>query len=250
MGVEQFFASIRSGCSNELEYATELIKACGVLLEDNSLTVSDNAEESDEQWLKERLLKYDIGDVIDGHIVLTNYSNIEKIFNTERIGGEASSLGEGWDQFCRYLMARKVPLRFLEPFIARYIKAISACSVNTWCSCDGYQYDECGKIVVDAEYPSELWHELIVQRVLRPRFRLKWSRAHSVINFTQGSKWETYIELNRASAFLYQNRKKIRQIKSDAVRNISHRMSSHLSNKDLEQIFTDAANKLFDASEC
>ena len=249
MGVDQFFASIRSGCSNELEYATELIKARGVLLEGNSLTVSDNAEKSDAQWLKERLLRYNIGDVIDGHIVLTNYSNIEKIFNAERIGGEAAGYGEGWDRFCRYLMVRKVPLRYLEPFIARYIKAISACSVKTWCSCDGCQYDGRGKILVDTEYPSEKWHALIIQRVLKQRFNLKWSKNYSTINFSRGSKWETYIELNRAAAFLYQNRKKIRQIKSDAVQNISRRMISHLSYQDVEQVFSDAANQLFDALE-
>lgn len=249
MGVEQFFDSIRSVCSNELEYAIELIKARGMLLEDNSLIVSDNAEKSDEQWLKELLHKYNIGDVIDGRVVLANYPNIEKIFDAERIGGEAFVLGEGWDRFRKYLMARKVPLYFLEPFIARYIKAISACSVNTWCSCDGNHGDGRGTILVNAEYPSKKWHTLINQRIIKQRFNLNWSKDYSKIVFTKDSKWTTYIELNRAAAFLYQNRIKIRQIKSNAVQNISHRMISHLSNEDLEQIFTDAANKLFDELE-
>lgn len=247
MGIEQFFCNIRSKCSNDMEYAIEVFRARGFLLEDG-LRMSDNAEHRDENYLNKLLLKYGIGRINNGEIILSDTNRVEQIFNLEDVGGsEAFCLGEGWKWFWKKKCARKVELELLEPFVARYVKAISACGVNTHGSCDGNHSDSGGVLYVEPDTPaSRTWYFLICKRCLSGRFNLRWNKTFTKVKFSNITKWNTYLEINNAAEFLYNNRILLRRIKAEALKSISGSMIEQLTDQEIGHIFSEAANKLFD----
>ena len=138
-GIEYFFNAIKEKCASDEEYAAEILKARGFLLEDG-LILSDNSHKDDFAYLNELLKADNLGKVKDDKIFIKPKANVEKIFYSDNISGcEGSVTGcfEHWKNFVHNSYAPKVPLRFLEPFVGRYVKAINAGSVATLMSCDG-----------------------------------------------------------------------------------------------------------------
>ena len=158
-------------------------------MEDAGLILSDNSHRDDASYLNELLAEESLGKVISNKIFIRSDANVEKIFYSNNISGcEAFSPSESWKKFIHNSFAPKVPLRVLEPFVGRYIKAISACGVETWLSCDG-NHPNRRKILIDfTDNPNRLWHEIICKRLLDKRFKLKWNHEHSKIYFNKVCK--------------------------------------------------------------
>ena len=255
-GIEKFFFQIKQKCFDKEEYAAEILKARGFLLEDDKLILSDNSHRDDAGYLNELLTRENIGEVQDNKIIIFPNANVEKIFYSSYIGGSESFLAYSitWERFLHEDFAPKVPVSLLERFIARYVKAISACGVQTHGSCDGNHYGNkrgFSKIIVEISgHPDLVWYDLIFKRCLAERFEsLKncvTDRDSSTITFNKIKKWKFYTELNQAAEFLYNNRIKLRQIRREALSEISHSMTIHLPYDELAKIFSDKANSLFD----
>lgn len=247
-GIEIFFNALKEKCSSDEEYAAELLKARGFLLEDEGLILSDNSHKDDAAYLNALLTADDLGEVQDGKIFIAPNANVEKIFYRDNHIGVIAELPceMTWEEFICSRCAPKIPLRMLEPFIGRYVKAISACGVATWCSCDG-NHPNSQLIRIDCSgKPDVVWHEIICRRCLDKRFNLAWSQGYSVIEFDATNKWQTYVELNRAAEFLYNNRILLRQIRREAADAISLGMARRLPSDELAKIFSERADELFD----
>lgn len=252
-GVEYFFNAIKEKCASNEEYAAEILKARGFLLEDEGLILSDNSHRDDASYLNELLTESKLGKVKNDKIFIKPKANVEKIFYSDNISGCEGSVTcyfEHWKKFVHNSYAPKVPLKFLEPFIGRYVKAINACAVATLMSCDGnHKTRGNSQLLVDfVGNPSFIWHEIIFKRLLVERFNLNWSCSNRCleIKFDTADKWRTYTEFNRAGEFLYNNRIKIRQIRREASKGITTSMARHMSSEELAKIFSERANKLFD----
>lgn len=238
-GIEIFFDALKEKCSTAEEYAAELLKARGFLLEDDALILSDNSHRDDAAYLNRLLTADNLGEVRGDKIIINSGANVEKNFYLDMTtAGLAYSYFEGWQEFVRNSFAPKVALRHLDLFIGRYVKAINACGVQTHGSCDG-NHPNTRNIKIDfSGEPSKVWHEIICRRLLYKRFKLRFT-------FNKNNKWQKYVELNRAAKFLYDNRIKIRQIRREALDGISLSMARHFPD-DVAQIFSERANKLFD----
>lgn len=204
------------------------------------------------KYLNALLTADDLGEVKDGNIFIAPNANVEKIFYSKLINGCEAWLGMEitWERFVHDSCAPKIPLSYLEPFIGRYVKAISACGVQTHGSCDGNHPDRRPQrlyIEVSGK-PDSVWHEIICRRCLDKRFKLNWRHEYDSfkIKFTKANKWQTYVELNRAAEFLYNNRILLRQIRREASDAIGLRMARTLPQDELSQIFSERANELFD----
>ena len=249
-GIEIFFNALKEKCLFDEEYAAEILKARGFLLEDDGLVLSDNSHKDDAAYLNVLLTADDLGEVKDGKIFIAPNANVEKIFYSKLINGCEAWLGMEitWERFVHDSCAPKVPLSYLEPFIGRYVKAISACGAATWCSCDG-NHPNAQRISIDfSGEPHRFWHEIICRRCLAKRFKLNWRHEYDYfkIKFTKANKWQTYVELNRAAEFLYNNRILLRQIRREASDAIGLRMARTLPRDELSQIFSERANMLFE----
>ncbi len=249
-GVEEFFGAIKERCSSDDEYAVELLKARGFLLEDEELALSDNSLlPEDVDYLNQILRRGNLGEIKDGKIILFPDGNMEEIFFMDNKIGITASLDkdDGWEKFIHYTYVPKVSVGILEPFVARYIKAISACGIGTWYSCDGNHPEKKPphEIIIDfVSEPHRLWHEIICTSYLSQRVSLDWDASYSRIRITNKNKWRTYIELNKAAEILYNSRIELRRIKHEASCSISNSMALHLPAEELAAIFSNKANDL------
>lgn len=247
MGIEEFFAAIRAKCSHEEEYVLELLKSRGFLLNEEELSLSDNAHPDDKDFLDQLLREENIGKISDDRIIISHSENMESIYYLyNKIEISAAEDVEDWGKFLHNGHAPKTCLKILEPFVARYIKAVSACGVSTWCSCDGNHPQRHSIHVNTVSGPNSLWHKIICQKILVEKFMLDWNKTYEVIDFDQDHKWKTYIELNRAAEYLYNNREKLRNIRQKASKSISNSQVKKCANDELSKLFYDEAVKLID----
>ncbi len=245
MGIAEFFAAMRAKCVHEEEYVVELLKSRGFLISDEELSLSDNAHADDKEFLDHLLRGENIGKISDDQIIISHPENIESIYYIyNQIGASAAEDVEDWGKFLHNGHAPKICLKMLEPFVARYIKAVSACGVSTWCSCDGNHPRHHGIHVNTVSGPNSLWHKIICQKVLAEKFMLNWDKSYEVITFDKGHKWKTYIELNRAAEYLYNNREILRHIRHKSSKSISNSQARKCSNDELNKLFYDEAVKL------
>lgn len=259
-GIEIFFNAIKEKISTNEEYSAELLKARGFLLEDEGLFLSDNSHKYDEKYLDKLLTSENIGKVQDRKIIILPDANVEKIFYSSIHSGSGSFLArsKGWNEFLHSNYAPKVCVCLLEKFVARYVKAISACGIETHGSCDGNHHSEkdFSSIMVElSNYPEIVWHKIILEKLLNKKFKVLTrdqgaNFGNFKLLFKKCEKWQAYIELNQVAEFLYNNRKKIRQIRREVSDEIilgkSRRMIEKMPNDELSKIFAEKANKLFD----
>lgn len=253
-GIENFFNAIKQKCFDKEEYAAELLKARGFLLEDKGLILSDNSHKDDARYLNQLLTKENLGEVKGNEIIIFQNANVEKIFYINNFIGFEVSRGyaKSWYTFASDDFAPKIPLGILEPFVGRYVKAISACGVRTFLSCDGNHPRAMKEINVGISgTPYSVWHKILVDRCLSERFKIfkncLLKNGDLRIKFNKINKWKVYIELNQAAEFLYKNRIKIREIRREASDEIIKVCKiKKLSKDELAKIFTDKANSLFD----
>ena len=219
MTIADLFLKIKLSCATDEECLYALLKFRGFLLEncEGGVRLSDNSHSDDKDFL----LNYisDFGSINkDGIICLHKQVNTTLIENDFiqriKISEEVTHYKyRTWVHFNRRHHGHKVSVRVLEPFIARYIKAISACGVMTIGCCDGNHPSGNHTLIQFDGLPSAIWHKLIVECVLNKFFPLPWNNSCSCVKFNLDTKYDIYYELNRAAEFLYDNRLAFREIK-------------------------------------
>ncbi len=130
-----------------------------------------------------------------------------------------------------------MPVKELEPFIARYVKAVSACGVLTAGSCDGNQPGEDTLFLQLAGEPARVWHELICREFLKDRYNLAWDQSYTEIPFSEETRYTIYSELNQAAEDIYNSRMLLRQIKSNAMSGMTNGFLSRTDPQIIEEEF-------------
>ena len=257
MNRADFFARIRQSCKSEQDYLIALIKARGFLVEiiDGKPCLSDNSCLHDERYMDDarylnRLLAgSECGSLCGSEIVPSSDLNVaafEDLFDARPpYGGESWCNGYNWQYFQRREHAWKVDVSCLDSFIARYIKAISACCIFTGGSCDGNHPGRSTMVIDMSVIGSEIWHELICKKYIINRYNIEWNSRCTVVKFTERTKYETYYEVNCAADFLYRNRQKFREIKRKALRDLSPSYFRHHSFEEIKALFSERVNRLF-----
>lgn len=255
MTQKDFFEKIRSECSSNKEYILELLKLRGFLFEEktNGLILSDNSHHSDAKYLDELLRRYNMGRLIQNEVVLSDgdcneFINIEfREYN--QIAAPSCWQARDWSWFKRIEYGRKAPVSCLEPYIARYIKAISACGVFTVGSCDG-NHPKCSKMIIMTEGEGSIpWHKLLCEKLLVDRFNINWTDDCAAMSFTDETKYATYYEVNKAAELLYMNRKEIRSVRSTALSGMTQSYFRNHTSEEIEKEFIGRAAELIDGIE-
>ncbi len=225
-----------------VEKMVSLLQRRGFFIEidDEGICVSDNSHKDDAQYLDEILRKFGIGFVKDNRVVIDNPDNCDALYemflSTDSIWGEQSWNNEySWKRFEHDLHGRKVSVKLLEANIARYCKAVSACGMSTASSCDGNHKPLREKLFVVFETPtSEFWHSLLWKHILGEKFGLKWEDHFTSIRLTESNKNDIYDELNRVAEYLYVNRDRFFELKTEAVKGVGRLEKKHMSGDDIE----------------
>lgn len=257
MNRADFFERIRQTCKSEQDYLIALIKARGFLVEiiDGKPYLSDNSclhdkrYMDDARYLNRLLIESECGDLCGRSILLSSKLNsaaFEDLFDSRPPCGGASWYDSyNWQYFQRREHAWKVDVSCLDSFIARYIKAISACCIFTGGSCDGNHPGRSTMVIDMSVIGSEIWHELICKKYIINRYNIEWNSCCTIVRFDERTKYETYYEVNCAADFLYRNRQKLREIKRKALEDLSPSYFRHHSFEEIKALFSERVNRLF-----
>ena len=250
---DEFFESIKADCVSEVDFIIELMRVRGCLIDETpqEYYLSDNGHVLDEKYLNEIFRRYKLGCVENGKIVVLENTRSNQLLNEFSEKNRVSypscwDIWKGWNCFKRREHGEKVPVSCLEPFIARYIKAISACCVLTAGSCDGNHHRSRKMFIIMDGEESICWHRLICEKCLVDKFDICWDENFTAMHFTQKTRYDTYHEVNKAAEYLYRNRKVIRRIKTDAFSGMSRLYLKKRPSEEIKDIFVEKANKLFD----
>lgn len=252
MNQNELFEKIKNESVSEKEYVIKILKMRGFLFEEisNELYISDNSHCSDGEYLNKLLKKYKIGYVQGDKVIIENMECNELIANEfcNYIQVEKPSCWNerDWRWFKRREHGEKVAVSCLEPFIARYIKAISACCVLTVGSCDGNHSGKNKMYIMTEGEGSIPWLRLICEKCLNDKFDIRWTDKYRSMVFSDETKYATYYEVNKAAEYLYAKRKAIRQIKNTAFSEITNVFLKSHSSEEIEKKFIGIASELFD----
>lgn len=235
---------------NNMDKIIDVLLRRGFFIEfrDNQYYLSENSAKEDYDYLKKILSDYQVGQVSSsGRIEITTpyTQELENLFSpTESgtIGNESINIDQPWYKVITRDCAEKIPLAWLEPNIARYIKALSACGIYTGGCCDG-NHPNCDTLYIEFDGPiySE-FHKLLWVYKLSELFSLNWNSEYNKIDLN-GNRNYQYDELNRAAECIYSNRFLIRQIRKNAAKIITKKMIRSFSTSELKNIFLEEAKK-------
>ena len=222
-----YFNNIYQKCQSDYEKVIELLKARGFLIDiiQEDVYMSDNSHKDDIYYLKSILEKNDMGTVNNKKIFIKNpykYFFIENEFQfDEQMNYEICQSSYGWDYFRYRVHGHKVAVQDLEPFIARYVKALSSVGVVMAGSCDGNKVGEKYALVQYEDCCSSFWHILICEKLKEYNIDLKWTKGGRLY-FDANSKEKIYNNLNVAADIIYRNRVELRNIKQKVLAEYSN----------------------------
>ena len=223
-----FFNSIKNDCQSQEDYLIALLELRGFILEkkDGKVYLSDNGHKDDAGYLHRLLIKYHLG-YVSNNIVAFEDDIDASLFEMEfaenkTIAAEVCTIATDWRWFRHREHGEKVPVEWLEPFIARYVKAISSCCVLTAGCCDGNHPGRDKMFLQLSGHGSIPWHRLICKYLLEDKFEIKWINDYTAIRITPDTKYDMYYELNKAAKVVYDNRIKLRAVKDKVLREMKN----------------------------
>ncbi len=242
-----FFTAITAGATTKEEKIVKVLQARGFLihLEDGKYYLSDNATQGDVDYLSKGFITYSLGKIASiqrkgalAEVLVSTDAEINDailFFNEKRVVSyPITNQKQPWGKLKNHKYGEKVDVQGLEPYVARYVKAVSACGVATNYSCDGN--DEGQRCVkVNAAKPFNIWHKMICKYII-PSEQIEF-REQMRVNFSLETRFETYLFVNRAAAYLYDHRLKIREIKAKACKKVTASQIKHLSDHKIKSLF-------------
>lgn len=263
MNKEEFFLKMLPSESNQ---TYEMLKARGFLIfqNGNNYYLSDNSNSCDADYLAELLSKYNLGTLENRKVINstdetqnyiaeldlnaeTSFQNLISVFeDILYIGAEYHINSEAtWSFFLNRIYGDKVPVRLLEPYVARYIKAVSACGIRTYCSCDG-NHTPRQKIIIDCYNIFDWWHNWIYHNLVPTEYQSKRDTDGSIA-FTKRTQYDEYYKLNKAAEWLYDNRLSIRKMKKDLRELVKGKIKIYkATEQECEDAFLSSLNQLME----
>lgn len=253
---EGFIASIISTVNME-EAVISLLRARGFLIDHSSdgFYLSDNSyppisnyrnkhfKTSDYDYLLNLLGEWNLGSIDSRGRIWVNeidmrtiYKFAEGIFPKLPIAPiapeEMCFIYHSWKYLRSNHFGEKVAVSCLEPYIARYVKAISACGLSTRSSCDGFHPRENSLFIRFLCEPYTLWHKHLWKEYLSKNYRLNWDENFSKVQLGANA-FNTYAVLNSAAEYLYDNRLSLRRALNDSVSFITDSLEKHYSQEEI-----------------
>lgn len=250
MTKKELFLRIRNACDTDEQYLYELLMFRGFLLEEKAdgVHISDNSHYEDKNFLCEILEGF--GYLANNKIILEGKIDFQKVENlfcsSARVSYPIDQQEVSWSCFKHRIHGTKVAVKELEAFIARYVKAISACGVLTRGSCDG-NHSGSKKLYLQLDGTSSaIWHKIICENVLKDKFNIlwQWNNATPKVGFNTTNQFDTYLEINNAAKYLYENRIILREIKQKSFDGMSCRFLRHQCFDRVSSEFEEAAKIL------
>ncbi len=130
-----------------------------------------------------------------------------------------------FNQFKEVVHLPEIRVYDLEPFIARFAKAISSIGISTWSSCEGH-WGTPAYVIFDRKYHL-IWFQTLLNKFIKKKLNLtcnwKWLDNRGTINSPGDDTLEMYLELQKIARLVYKHR--------DDLINIKQHVTSLLTNE-------------------
>lgn len=205
--------------------------------------LSDNSDVSDWDYLNDILVNDNWGKVYrDGRIEIRteiSKNDFGFLFNESPRGliGTESNIKElGWYKVYRHRYTDKIPVAWLEPYIARYIKALSSCGISTGGCCDG-NHPGMEKMFIEFDGPIyQEYHALLWQYYLNMRFDIAWNDKYNEINLKENREHQ-YEMLNIVAEYIYENRNFFIDIRLEAAKWMNKKSIKCITKSEIKEHF-------------
>lgn len=120
-----------------------------------------------------------------------------------------------FSQFTEVVYLPEIRVYDLEPFIARFAKAISSIGISTWSSCEGH-WGTPAYVIFDRKY-HRIWFQTLLNKFINKKLNLvcnwKWLDNRCTISSPGNDIMEMYLELQEVARLLYNHRDSLVNIK-------------------------------------
>ncbi len=120
-----------------------------------------------------------------------------------------------FSQFKKIVYLPEIRVYDLEPFIARFAKAISSIGISTWSSCEGH-WGTPAYVIFDRKY-HRIWFQTLLNKFINKKLNLvcnwKWLDNRCTISSPGNDIMEMYFELQEVARLLYNHRDSLVNIK-------------------------------------
>ncbi len=120
-----------------------------------------------------------------------------------------------FSQFKEVAYLPEIRVYDLEPFIARFAKAISAIGVSTWSSCEGH-WGTPAYVIFDRKY-YRIWFQTLLNKFIKKKLDLvcnwKWLDNRCTISSPGKDIMEMYLEIQDVAGLIYNFRDSLMNIK-------------------------------------
>ena len=150
-----------------------------------------------------------------------------------------------FSQFQEVVHLPEIRVYDLEPFIARFAKAISSIGISTWSSCEGH-WGTPAYVIFDRKY-YRIWFQTLLNKFIKKKLDLvcnwKWLDNRCTISSLGNDIMEMYLEIQEVARLVYNYRNSLvntKQHVTSLLTNEHKKMNKKNLLKDFENFF-DAA---------
>ena len=189
----------------------------------------DSIEEDDKEDVSRYRHAY-FGNIDTQLFDINNMKYLHELFTHEipidefRLNWKRDWYGK-FNQFKEIVHLPKIRVYDLEPFIARFAKAISSIGISTWSSCEGH-WGTPAYIIFDRKY-HRIWFQTLLNKFIKTKLNLvcnwKWLDNRCTISSPGKDILEMYLEIQEVARLIYHYR--------DSLINIKQQVSSLLTNE-------------------
>ena len=124
-----------------------------------------------------------------------------------------------FSQFKEVVHLPEIRVYDLEPFIARFAKAISSIGISTWSSCEGH-WGTPAYVIFDRKY-YRIWFNTLLNKFINKRLELvcnwRWLDNRCTISSPRNDIMEMYLEIQEVAGLIHQYRSSLINIKQDVA---------------------------------
>jgi len=150
-----------------------------------------------------------------------------------------------FSQFKEVVHLPEIRVYDLEPFIARFAKAISSIGISTWSSCEGH-WGTPAYVIFDRKYYC-IWFNTLLNKFINKRLKLvcnwRWLDNRCTISSPRNDIMEMYLEIQEVAGLIHQYRSSLINIKQDVASLLTNEHKK-MNKKNLLNTF----ERLFDAT--